>query len=377
MKEDIENNTNKTNLKLVQKYQSSTTMNAIAMTCFPEVGKVVDILKMIQVKIPKPKDEEVVIKMFASALYADEIYAAQGTSLGKFFGPKVVSETKPYILGSSVSGVIVAIGKNVNNLFLGQEVISIPSQTPVHGVWAEYCSLKQERIMMKPISFSFVEAAGIKMPACVSWGAIEHSKIKKGDHSLVVGASGGLGILTVQYLKSLGVDVTGVCSGKNKDLVLKNGANKVVDYTKDNFADLTIEKNELYDCIFDFVGGLETEKNAFRALKKTGKFITVTGPLKFIGEKKLSWFELAKVFSHIAVKSTLGSILGPRYIFGEMKPSKTITPAISHAIKHNIKMPISQEISFELEEVKKALTMVLRHRAKGRIVINFMNQESD
>ncbi len=362
---------NKDNLNLVEEYQSSTQMNAIAMTDFPVIGKVIDCLKMIRVPVPQPLEGEVVIKMCASALYADELYVAQGTALGRFFGPKIVSETKPYIVGSSVSGIIVGLGEKVTGLSIGQEIISIPSQTPVHGVWAKYCCLKQERIMPKPEVFSFVEAAGIKMPACVSWGAITYGDIKQGDRTLVIGASGGLGIMAVQYLKSLGAHVTGVCSGKNMEMVLTHGANEVVDYSKNNFADLTVKNNQFYDCIFDFVGGMDAEKSGFRSLKKSGKYITVTGPLRFIGEKKLSWIQLGKVFSHIIFKSVFSRISRPRYIFGEMNPSKTIYPAISHAVSHQIKIPISQEIPFEIDEVKQALTQVLSHRAKGRIVIDF------
>jgi len=361
---------NQNNLDLVEEYQSATQMNAIAMTDFPVIGKVIDCLKMIKVPAPQPQEGEVVIKMCASALYADELYAAQCTALGRFFGPKTVSETEPYIMGSSVSGIIVGLGKKVTNRSIGQKIISIPSQTPVHGVWAEYCCLKQERIMQKPENFSFIEAAGTKMPACVSWGAITYGNIKQDDRTLVIGASGGLGIMTVQYLKSLGAHVTGVCSGKNEKMVLAHGAEEVLDYTKNNFADLTIKNNQRYDCIFDFVGGIDVEKYGFRALKKSGKFITVTGPLRFIGEKKLSWFQLGKVFFHIAFKSISGFIYGPRYIFGEMNPSKTIYPAISYAVKHQIKIPISQKIPFEIEAVKQALNQVLNHRATGRIVID-------
>lgn len=359
------------NLNMVQTYQSSTQMNAIAMTDFPEIGKVVDGLKMIKVPVPRPKAGEVAIKMMASSLYADELYAAQGTALGRFFGPKMVSETEPYIMGSSVAGIIVGVGENVTNLSVGQEIITIPSQTPVHGVWADYCCLKQDRIMQKPAGFSFVEAAGIKMAACVSWGAISYGNIKPGDRTLVIGASGGLGMMAVQYLNSLGAHVTGVCSGKNAETVRAYGADDVIDYTQNNFADIAIQNKQFYDTIFDFVGGMDAENAGFRALKKSGSYITVTGPVKFIGEKKLSWFELGNVFSHIAYKSILGRISGPRYIFGEMKPSKTIHEALSHAVKHQIKMPISQEIPFEIDAVQQALGLILSHRAKGRIVIDF------
>ncbi len=362
-------------LNLVQAYESATQMNAIAMTDFPVIGKVIDCLKMIKAPVPRPQEGEVAIKMCASALFADELYVAQGTALGRFFGPETVSETEPYIMGSSVSGIIVGLGEKVTNLSIGQEIISIPNQTPVHGVWAEYCCLKQERIMQKPEAFSFVDAAGTKMPACVSWGAITNGNMKQGDRALVIGASGGLGIMAVQYLKSLGAHVTGVCSGKNAKMVRTHGADEVVDYTKNNFADLAIKNEQRYDCVFDFVGGMDAEEAGFRALKKSGKYITVTGPLRFIGENKLSWFQLSKVFFHIAFKSISSRISGPRYIFGEMNPSKTIYPAMSHAVKHQIKLPVSQEIPFEIKAVKQALKLVLSHRAKGRIVIDFSDNQ--
>ncbi|KAA3662975.1 MAG: NAD(P)-dependent alcohol dehydrogenase [Chloroflexi bacterium] len=363
----------KNSSNLAQTYQSATQMNAIGMTDFPTIGKVVDGLKMIDVPVPRPQAGEVAIKMMASSLYADELYAAQGTALGRFFGPKVVSETEPYIMGSSVAGIIVDVGENVTNWAVGQEIIAIPSQTPVHGVWAEYCCLNQDRLMPKPDGFSFVEAAGIKMAACVSWGAICYGRIKPNNRTLVIGASGGLGIMAVQYLKTLGAHVTGVCSGKNAEMVRAYGADEVVDYTQHNFADLAIQSQQFYDAVFDFVGGIDNEKAGFRALKKSGSYITVTGPVRFIGEKQLSWFELGKVFFHVASKSVLGRISGPRYIFGEMKPAKTVHDALTHAVKHQIKMPISQEIPFELDAVKQALSLILSHRAKGRMVIDFGN----
>jgi len=115
---------------------------------------------------------------------------------------------------------------------------------------------------------------------------------------------------------------------------------------------------------------MDAEESGLRALKKSGKYITVTGPIRFIGENRLSYFQVYKVFSHVIFKSIFSRIFGPRYIFGEMKPSKTIYPAISNAVKHQIKIPVSQ-VPFEVEAVKEALKLVLSHRAKGRIVIDF------
>ena len=356
---------------IVAQYEGATKMSAIAMTDFPQVGRVIEQLKMIEVPVPRPQEREVIIKMLASSLYADELYAAQGTALGHFFGPKVVSESEPYIMGSSVSGIVVALGGEVTDLSIGQPVITIPSQTPTHGTWADYCCIPRERVLPKPGALSSVEAAAMKMPAAVVWGAIEHAELEPGMRTLVIGASGGLGIMAVQYLKSLGAHVTGVCSGKNRAMVLRWGADEVVDYTTDNFADLALASGQKYDRVFDFVGGMDAESSGLRALERSGRFITVTGPEIYIGEKKLTWSKLVSIFSHIAYQSLRGRLLGPRYIFGEMNPSKTIRPALKQALDHEIHMPVSEEVPFSIDRVQKALQRLMSHRAQGRMVINY------
>lgn len=356
---------------MIQQYELAKQMKSIGMTDFPQIGKVVERLEMIEINVPRPKPNEVAIKMCASSLYADELYAAQGTALGRFFGPKKVSKTEPYILGSSVAGVIVALGDEVKGLELGQDIISIPAQTPQYGKWSEYCCLEQEQVMQKPAQYSPVVAAGTKMAACVSWGAISFADITPKSRVLVIGASAGLGIMAVQFLANMGAHVTGVCSGINTGMVIANGANEVVDYTKNNFADEALKNNQKYDYVFDFVGGMDAEKDGVRALKKSGGFITVTGPLRYIGENKLSWFQLIRIFGHIGVRSLTSKFRGPRYIFGEKKPSTCIMPALAFAKQHNIEMPISQEVPFEINAIKQALHLLMAHRAKGRIVINF------
>lgn len=356
---------------MVQQYETSKQMRAIAMTDFPQIGKVVEQLEMIEINVPRPKPNEVAIKMCASSLYSDELYAAQGTALGRFFGPKKISKTEPYIMGSSVAGIIVGLGDDVKELELGQEIISIPAQTPQHEKWSEYCCLEQERVMQKPKQFSHVVAAGTKMAACVSWGAISYADITPNSRVLVIGASGGLGIMAVQYLAHMGAHVTGVCSGKNTGMVIAHGANDVVDYTKYNFADEAVKNNQKYDYVFDFVGGMDAENDGVRALKKSGSFITVTGPLRFIGENRLSWFQLIKIFGHVGVRSFFSKFHGPRYIFGEKKPSSCISLALAFAKKHDVEMPISQEVPFEINAIKQSLNLLMAHRAKGRIVINF------
>lgn len=354
--------------RVPQAYVQAQVMPAIAMTDFPKIGQVVDQLRLISVPVPRPKATEVAIKLSASSIHIDEIYAAQGTSLGRFFGPKKVSQAQPYIMGSSVAGTVVATGENAENFKLGDKVIVIPNEMGEIGSWATYRCVEEAFVLPKPSSLCPVQAAALTMAACVAWGAIERGNLRPGDRCLVVGASGAIGITMVQILHSMGAIVTGVCSGGNAELVRTHGASTVIDYTKVDFG--TSGCNS-FDVIFDAVGGRETERSAARVLTRRGRFVTVVGPQRFIGERKLSWYAFLKVVGHILWRSVASRFWGPRYIFGEQMPRKTIRSALQCVEQHGIRMPIEAEIPFRLAAIKNAVTLLTSHRAKGRIVINF------
>ena len=190
-------------------------MNAIALTQFPGVGGVADMIEMVKTLVVHPKRNEVVIQQKASSLHIDEIYAAQGTALGRFFGPKLATADNTHILGSSVSDVIVELGKDISHFSLGDEVIVIPDHQPEAGAWVQYKCFHKDRLMVKPSNMSHVEAAAITVAACVAWGAIGYSNAKVNDQCLVVGASGSIGAMVLQYLHILGCKVTAVCSERN------------------------------------------------------------------------------------------------------------------------------------------------------------------
>lgn len=362
---------NARNIQKAVAYQAADTMNAIALTRFPEIGKVADALEMVRVPAPCPGADEVAIRLCASSMHIDEIFAAQGTALGRFYGPKVASPQHPHVLGSSVSGVVVGVGNNADRFRIGDEVIVVPDHNVEIGSWAEYRCVRQIMVMPKSPEFSHVDAAAITMAACVAWGAIGFAKAEKSNRCVVVGASGAIGIMIVQYLKTLGCHVTAVCSGKNAALVRSKGADEVVDYTTQNFADQAEESGELYDCIFDCVGGRDIERDGFRVLKRTGIYETVVGPMQYIGERKLSWFEFSKVMGYILMRIFLTLFRGPRYRFGEKFPRLSIKVALEQAVKHNLRMPVERTIPFHLEDVTKAVQLLTTHRAKGRIVIDF------
>lgn len=135
--------------QLVSAYETASSMNAIGLTQFPEIGKVADALEMLSVPAPRPTAEQVAIRLCASSMHIDEIFSAQGTALGRFYGPKVASPEKPHILGSSVSDVVVGLGENSDNFLLGDEVIVIPDHQMEVGSWADYRCVDQKMVMSK------------------------------------------------------------------------------------------------------------------------------------------------------------------------------------------------------------------------------------
>lgn len=355
-------------------YAQGRDMTAIAMTDLPQIGHVVDALDMVRVPVPRPMPNEVAIKLAASAMHIDEIYAAQGTSLGRFFGPKDVSEQNPYIMGSSVSGTVVAVGAETHGFAVGDDVIVIPHHTGEIGSWATYRCVAANMVMHKSAKMTHVQAAALTMAGCVAWGAIDLGNIKPGQKCMVVGASGAIGSLMVQILRSKGASITGVCSGRNAPLARSLGAQDIIDYTQQDFGDAGLGR---FDAVFDTIGGRQTEHSAMRRLKRSGCFVTIVGPKQHIGENRLSWPAVLGVLGYVGWRFTTSFLRGPRYIFGEKLPRNTIHDAMAHIVEQRIEMPIDREIPFLIDAVKDGINHLTSHRAKGRIVINFENTGTD
>lgn len=353
-------------------FAAAMTMHAIGMTRFPEIGKVAETLEMLDLPVPRPAKGEVVVQIAASAMHIDEIYAAQGTALGRFYGPKNVSAENPAQLGSCATGKIVALGDGVQSFALGQNVIIVPSEHPQAGSWATYQCFEEKWLLVKPDSLGHVEAAAVTMAACVGWGAIRFSKAKSGDHCVVVGASGAIGLMIMCFLKSMGCRVTAVCSGKSADFARDHGADDVIDYTEADFGEVIVSDGADSDVVFDCVGGRDIEQSAFRCLKKTGVFETVVGPRQYIGQDRLSWPTVIGMMGYIVWRMLVTRLNGgPTYTFGEKYPRLVIRDALARVIEHDIRMPTPSVIPFEAEAIRDAVRKLQTHREKGRTVIDF------
>lgn len=358
------------------RYLQSGKMKAIGLTQKPEISHVSGSIQMLEVPVPRPAIGEIAIRLSASAMHVDEIYAAQGTALGRFFAPKKPSVDSPCLLGSSVSGVVVDTGDSVDQFSVGDEVIVIPNEMGETASWAEYRCVPITYVMHKPGQLSHIEAAALTMASCVAWAAVQNGQVEAGSRCVVVGASGAVGSLAVQLLKSLGCYITAVCSADNEGLVRSLGADHVIDYTQHAFGKYLRHAGELQDAVFDFVGGRDVEENALMVLKQKGRFITVVGPEKYIGEEKLSLWEFSKLASYIARRMFLSLFFGARYIFSGTLPRNCIDGALQRALEYDIRMPIDAVIPFDRHAIADSIERLQSHRTKGRIVIDFNKANS-
>ncbi|QUS56303.1 NADP-dependent oxidoreductase [Pseudovibrio brasiliensis] len=350
------------------RYCKAKTIPAVALTKLPRIGHVADELKLIHIPTPRPSAKQVTVQLVASSMHIDEIYAAQGTALGRFYGPKNISLAEPYLMGTSVSGVVVATGKYVKRFKVGDEVTVIPNELGENGSWATYRNVPERYVMPKPPELTHVEASSLMLSSCVAWGALETANVKAGDRCVVVGASGAIGSVLVQLLKTKSAYVVGVCSAANSDLVRTLGADEIIDYQQSGF---TMHRERRTDKVFDLVGGLRVENAAYRWLKQDGEFVTMVGPVRYLGERKLTLKEFTRAACYVAWRSIKTRWRGPKYTFCAMIPRRVAPKAMQFCCEHGIRSPIEGEIPFELGPIQDAIRLLTTHRARGRVVINF------
>mgnify|MGYP005993329889 CR=1 FL=1 len=236
-----------------------------------------DVLGVKQVKKPIPKDNEILVKVKATTVTVADIRSRSFTVPPALWLPARITlglrQPKKEILGMELAGVVELIGKNVKKFKKGDQVFA--ATLTDFGAYAEYKCLEEDGpVAIKPSNISFGEAAAIPIGARTALYFLRKAGVTRGQKVLVYGASGSVGSYAVQIAKYLGANVTGVCSTSNLELVKSLGADKVIDYTAEDFANI----GETYDVIFEAVN-----KSSFsvciKLLKKNGTYINVTDPL--------------------------------------------------------------------------------------------------
>ncbi len=234
-----------------------------------------EVLKIEEVEKPSPMDNEVLIKIHATTVHRGDSRMRSLDIPGPFFMPILarlalgIRKLKSSILGMELAGEIEEVGTNVSKFKIGDKVWASTVWSGFGG-YAEYKTMKEDGVLtLMPSNMVFKEATVIPAGGITSLGIIKMANIQSGQKMLIYGASGSVGTFSVQLAKSLGAEVTGVCSTSNLEFVKSLGADKVIDYKKTDFTEL----DEIYDIIFDAVDLFKG--NYKKSLKETGIYLNV------------------------------------------------------------------------------------------------------
>ena len=231
-----------------------------------------DVLQFTEVEKPTPRDNEVLVKVHAASVNAADWHLLRGKPfLMRLMGYGLL-KPKYRILGSDIAGRIEAVGRNVKQFQAGDEVFG-NTATYGFGDFAEYVSVPEDALVLKPTTLSFEEAAAVPQAALVALqGLRDKGQIKPGQKVLIYGASGGIGTFAVQIATSFGAEVTAVCSTRNLDMARSIGADHVIDYTKEDFT----RNGQQYDLILA-VNGYHSLFDYKRALRPRGMYVMTGG----------------------------------------------------------------------------------------------------
>jgi len=231
-----------------------------------------DVFDLKEVDKPTPKDDELLVKVYATSVNAIDIVFRSGATMLFGFTKLMAGFRKPKfnILGFDISGEVESIGKNVTKFKKG-DLIYGALKTP--GGNAEYACIPENNTAIKPVNMTHEEAATVPDTGGTALhGLRDKVTIKEGQRVLIIGASGGVGTFAVQIAKTFTNDVTGVCSTSAINMVKSLGANTVIDYTKEDFT----QNGQTYDIIFDAVGRNKISYSKCKnSLTKDGVFVTV------------------------------------------------------------------------------------------------------
>src|SRR4030095_7717076 len=319
-----------------------------------------DVLRLEEIEKPVPNDNQALVKVRAASVNPLDWHFMEGTPY--IMRPMGVGLLKPNEtrLGVDYAGTVEAVGKNVTKFKPGDEVFGGKT-----GAFAEYvCVLADRAVALKPANITFEQAASVPIAAITALQALrDKGKVQAGQKVLINGASGGVGTFAVQIAKSLGADVTGVCSTRNLELVRSIGADHVIDYTKEDFT----KGNEHYDVILDNVG-TQPLSGFRRVLKPNGICVMIGGG----GPNEGKWVgPMARPIKAMLISPFISQKMGMMMaqgnkddlnILADLMQSGKVTPVIDR--------------TYPLSQIRDAMKYLEAGHARGKVIITVAQDNS-
>jgi NADPH:quinone reductase-like Zn-dependent oxidoreductase len=313
-----------------------------------------------EVPPPELKDDDVMIQIQAAGVNPVDSKIRDGDF--KVF----LRYRMPIILGCDVAGVVVGVGSRVRRFKLGDEVYARPADQRI-GAFAELIAVNEDYVALKPKALTMAEAASIPLVGLTAWQAlIERANLQPGQKVLIHAGSGGVGTFAIQLAKHIGATVATTTSTGNVGLVKSLGADVVIDYRKEDFADTLRD----YDVVLNSLDKVTLEKS-LRVLKPGGHLISISGPpdAAFARSLGLPWFirTIMSLLSYgIRRKAKRRQA---KYSFLFMRADGDQLANITRLIDDGSIRPIVDRV-FPFAETKEAMTYVEAGRAKGKVVVS-------
>lgn len=307
-----------------------------------------DVLQIQDVEKPIPRDDEVLIRVHAASVNPLDWHFMRGTP---YLGRLLFGIRKPRIprLGADVAGVVEAVGRNVTGFQSGDAVFGTCS-----GAFAEYACTKESTLVKKPGNVTFEQAASIPVAALTALqGLRDKGRVQPGQKVLINGAGGGVGTFAVQIAKWLGAEVTGVCSTTKVDLVRSIGADRVIDYTREDFTG----GGQHYDVILDCYAN-HSLSAIRRVLNRRGIYLMVGGPGG-------DWIDpLSALFKALLLSRFVSQNLSMFLA----KPNSNDMRIIGELIETGKVRPVIDR-RYTLSDVPAAIRYLEEGHARGKVVI--------